>query len=367
MKIEIIKERLEVVVNQAERVAGKGLSLPVLSCIYLNAGNNGLITRATNLDLGLEVKIPAKVSNSGEVVVPVNVLASFLSSVQGDRSVMVESGSDGNIVVKSERGKAVIKSLPSADFPTIPKVVGERTLRISGKELSSGIKSVAYSSSTSAVKPELASVYIYANDGQLVFVATDSFRLAEKKIKVKNIGEFNPILLPIRNAIEISKVTENIGDAMEIFINKNQLAISHGDLYLTSRLIDGVFPNYLEIIPKDFHCESLVLKHDLNQAFKVGSIFSDSFNQVSIRVLPSKKLFELKTSNPAIGENIYTLPAAIKGEEVNINFNFRYIADALQSITSDSLTLRFSGPHRPLLMRGVGDHSFTYLVMPMSR
>ena len=134
-----------------------------------------------------------------------------------------------------------------------------------------------------------------------------------------------------------------------------------------SRVVDGNFPDYNQIIPKDFKTEAVVLKHDLMQIFKTSSIFSDSSNQVSFRLDPAKKVFEISSTNQSVGETVNFIEASIKGEAITINFNLKYIFDCLQSVEVDSLSLGFNGLHKPLIIRGVSDSSFTYLVMPMNK
>ncbi len=368
MRIECAQEKLKEAVTLAERITGKHMTLPVLSCFLIEASKNNTVTlRATNLDLGIEVTLSAKVDEPGIVAVPGNTLSSFIGGLQAaDKSIKLDLD-QGNVKVKTQRSSGVIKTLPHDDFPSIPRVSDSTTFSIHGADFVKGLKSVWYSSSVSSIKPELSSVYIYCDNEFVVFVATDSFRLAEKKVKLKKSKDFGQILIPYKNIPDIMRVLENINDEVEVSLDKNQISFSYKGIFLISRVIDGVFPDYKQILPKTNSTEVVVLKQDLINALKLSNIFSDKFNQVNIKVNPNSKLCEIKTKNNDVGENVTSLEAAIAGEALEINFNYKYIIDSFQSIDSDSVSLNFSGLNKPLIINPVSDPSFRYLVMPMNR
>jgi DNA polymerase-3 subunit beta len=366
MKIECLKEKLNSAVSKAEKVTGKNLTLPVLSCLYLEAKNNSLKIKATNLDLGIEITIPVKVVEEGIVAVPGGILNSYISNLSNDKNIKLEVV-DGNLSVYGAKSSTVIKSFAHEDFPLIPSVSNEKSFKINTLDIVKGLKSVWYSSSTSSMKPELSSVYVYNNEEGLVFAATDSFRLAEKKVKVKNLKDFGQLLIPFKNVAEIIRVLEGISDEISIAFDNNQVSFTYDGLYLTSRIIDGTFPDYKQVVPKEWKTEVIVLKQDLMNAMKIANIFSDNFNQINIKALPSKKTFELTTKNSNIGENLNKIDANLSGEDIEINFNYKYITDCFQSIDSDSVSLDFNGLNRPIVIKGVSDNSFLYLVMPMNK
>lgn len=365
MKTECVQDKLQKILSLAEKIAGKNLNLPVLSCVLLDVKKNGVTIRATNLDLGFESFMPAKVEEEGILAVPAGTLSSFISSLVGEKSVKL-SGSENLLSVTTSKSKTSIKCLPTEDFPTIPEISKEKHFEINAEDFMRGLKAVWYSSSVSSIKAELASVYVYPEDGYAVFAATDSFRLAEQKVKMKTL-DFDKVLIPFKNIPEIIRVLESISGLVEVRLNKNQIVFVSGGTYLTSRVVDGTFPDYRQIIPKEFKTEAIVLKEDLVRSLKVANIFSDTFNQVGVAINPKEKKFELTTKNNNLGENSSLLDAALTGESVEANFNYRYIADCLQSITTDSVSLSFAGQGRPVVIRGVGDRNFTYLVMPMNR
>lgn len=365
MKIECSIEKIKKALSQVERITGKNLTLPVLGSILWVATDKTLKLRATNLNIGIEATIPARVEKEGVVAVRGDVLSSLFSILQGDFNVVFEL-INGNLLVKTKTSTILLKSIPHDDFPTIPVVSGDGFI-VSSKKFIDGIKSVYYSASVSEIKPEIGSVYIYPEDDLLVFVSTDSFRLAEKKVKIKQKLSFGGILIPHKNIIEIIKVFDSVDDDLKITLQKNQISFSTENIYLTSRVVDGNFPDYKQIIPKNPTTKAVVLKQDFISALKISNVFSDKFNQIVLTVKPSDKVFEIDSKNTDIGENTTTISGALSGDDVSANFNYKYILDCFQSVGADSLSLELNGNNKPMIVRGVGDISFMYLIMPMNR
>ncbi len=365
MKAECSIEKIKNAVSQVERVTGKNLTLPILNSILIIASGKSLKLRSTNLSLGIEIEVPAKIEREGVLAVSGAVLNGIFSNVSRNENVFLED-KDGNLLVKTKKSQIKLKAFPHEDFPTIPTVTGA-DFEIDSKKMIDGIKSVYYSSSVSDIKPEISSVYMYTNGENLVFVSTDSFRLAEKKIKTKGIEEILGILIPFKNVSEIVKVFGETYGIIKVCFNKNQISFSGENIYLTSRIIDGIFPDYRQIIPKEFSTEIVVLKQDLLNALKLSNVFSDKFNQVNLKVSPKQKLFELSSNNNDIGENKTSLDAVINGEDVELSFNYKYFLDCFQSITTDSVSIKLSGASKPIVISPVSDTSFTYLIMPMNR
>ena len=278
MKFECTVEQLLNAVATAARFVERRANLPVLGSILVSADGGRVILRATNLECGVEVTIAAKVSTEGVVAVPGAVLHGFLSNVKG-KTVTVEL--KGEVLkVEAERATASIKTVPHDDFPILPKVSAERSFSVKAGDLMRAIRSVVYCASTSAIKPELQSVLIFGEAGKLTAAATDSFRLAEKTVQLRAGGSVPQMLFPARNAAELMRILEGqTGDA-EIYYNDNQLSTHVSEVYYTSRLLDGAFPNYRQIIPKSFSTEAVVLREDFATSLKSLSIFADKFAQV---------------------------------------------------------------------------------------
>lgn len=365
MKLECGIEKIKNGILQVEKITGKNLTLPILNSILFIASGKSLKLRATNLSLGVEIEIPAKIEKEGIVAISGATLAGIFSNIFQNENIQLES-ENGNLMIKTKKSRIKLKGQIHDDFPTIPTVDG-KTFEIESKKLVDGIKSVYYSSSSSDIKPEISSVYIYSNDDNLVFVSTDSFRLAEKKIKIKGTEEVSGILIPYKNVSEILRIFGEVQDTIRVCFNKNQISFSSDNIYLTSRIIDGVFPDYRQIIPKEFKVEAIVLKQDLLNALKLSNIFSDKFNQINLLIKSKEKIFELSSQNNDVGENKTYLDAAIKGEDALLGFNYKYFLDCLQSINTDSISIRLNQSSKPMVISGSSDNSFTYLIMPMNR
>lgn len=367
MKVICEKEKLRKSVALAEKITAKNATLPILGTILLSAKEGMLQIRSTNLDVGAEFDIPAQVKEEGEVALSGSVLANTLSFLYGDGSVILEL-KNGNLSIETKEKKSsiIIKSHVPDDFPTIPKIEEGDSFDILAKDLISGVKSVLYSASVSDIKPEISSVYIYPNQTNIVFVATDSFRLSEKSVPQQNHNDFSGVIVPFKNIAEIIRIFEEQSGNIAVRANKNQISFYCDGVYVTSRLVSGVFPDYKQIIPQKHATEAVILKQDLTDVFKMTNIFSDKFNKVKFLVHPKEKTMELSSQNEN-GEFSTQVSAALSGDAVEINFNYKYIADAIQSIGADSVTLYFNGEQKPLIVRGAGDNSFLALIGPINK
>lgn len=349
----------------ATRFAEKRANLPVLGCVLISAGGSKLTLRATNLECGVELAVPAKIASEGTVAVPAGVLSGFLANARG-KSVTAQL--TGEVLrVESERTSASIKTIPHEDFPILPRVSAEQSFNVKAQDVVRAIRSVAYCASLSSVKPELQSVLLYGEAGKLTAVATDSFRLAEKQVPLTSGGSIPQLLVPARNAAELMRVLEGARGDIEVYYNENQLSTQADSIYYTSRLLDGAFPNYRQILPKEFSTEALVLREDMSGALKSLSIFADKFAQVALQLDPAQKAMILSSRNPDVGEQVSTVKATIEGDQVSVSFNGRYLADSLQSIAGDSVRLHSNGAGKPMLIKDASDDSFLYLAMPMNR
>lgn len=368
MKLEINLKKLKESIYLIDRIASKHQTLPVLSCILLNIKDNNITFKSTNLDVGVEIDIPVKSSGEWSVAIPSSTLSAFLNQIHDDNQIIKIEAVSENIHIQTNKSKGIIKTLPTDDFPDIPRVQNGKQSTISPKYIVDGLSAVSYSASISTVKPELSSVYIYKNIDDLVFVATDSFRLAEKKIRVDKSVKIDDILIPFKNVQDIVKILQNFSKDIILSTSKNLISFECDGVYIVSRVIDGVFPDYKQIIPKSFSTEVVSLKQDILDALKISNIFSDKFNQIHLTIDPKNKLFELQTKNSDIGENQTNIDSSLSGDKIEVNFNYKYIYDGFQSIYSDSVSLQFNGLNKPVIIKPVsGDQTFLYLVMPMNR
>lgn len=365
MRLTTIKDKILNSSLIVERITGKKESLPILSCILLEADKE-LTLKATNLEAGIEINIHSDIEERGVVAVPAQVLTQTLKSVRGDKVTLKTQ--NGNLIIESTGSKTLIKAIPHDEFPMLRLKTESKGTPIQRTYLLKGIQGVLYAASPSMIRPELGSIYISIKDSEIYFVATDSFRLAERVIKGVSSRSAEEILIPLKHASELSHVLERISDEdVELIADESHLTVMAGKITFTSRVVAGNFPNYKEIIPRSFASEATILKNDFAEALRKGRVFSGSEQNIGLHLYPKKKIFTATAQSPDVGEMSDSLDAASTGEDVDINFNIGYLADCIASIESDSLTLGFSGAGKPLVIRGIADAGFTYLVMPLNR
>ena len=368
MKLTTTKEKILSAIQLTERITGKKESLPVLSCVLLDAtlGKGEMVARATNLEAGIEVNVPCDIEDKGIIAVSASVLSQTLRSISGEKIALKTE--EGNLVVESRGTRTLIKALPHEEFPALGVGGDTKGMSVSREELMRGIQSVSYAASPSMIRPELGSVYVSVRPGAIVCVATDSFRLAEKTISgVKGKSE-TELLIPLKHALELAHVLERIGTAeVSLSADESQMSVSADGVRYVSRVVDGTFPNYKEIMPKAFETEATVLKNDFAEMLRKARVFSGNDQHVGLHVYPKRKIFSATARSAEVGEMSDSIDAAISGNDLDINFHIGYLADCLSIIESDSIILGFAGAGKPLVIRGVSDQSFTYLVMPLNR
>lgn len=366
MKIHLVKQQILESVLLAERITGKKESLPVLSCILLDAQKD-LIIRATNLEAGMEIRVPCDVEEKGIIAVPASILSQTLRSISGDKvSLRVE---EGNLLVESRGTKTLIKSISHEEFPILSEGgASEKGVAVSRERFLRGLQAVSYAASSSMIRPELGSVYVSLRATGMLCAATDSFRLAEKTIPGVSSLDTGDILIPLKHVNELSYILEHVASPeVGVHVEDFQLTVTADGARFISRVIDATFPNYKEIVPKKSTTEATLLKSDFAEMLRKARVFSGTEQHVGLHIYPKKKIFSATARSSDVGEMSDSLEAALTGEDVDINFHIGYLGECLSSIGSDSIILSFAGVGRPLIIRGVGDASFMYLVMPLNK
>jgi DNA polymerase III subunit beta len=363
MRFSTVKEKILNAIQLVERITGKKESLPVLSCILFDSSKE-LVLRATNLEAGIEVQVPADIEEKGVLAVPASVLSQTVRAISGEKVSF--KAEEGNLLVESKGSKTLIKSIPHEEFPII-SANEKKGLPIQRERLLQAIQSVSYAASPSMIRPELGSVYLSLRDGKVTCVATDSFRLAEKVIQ-GSTKEDVEILIPLKHALELAHILERIDDEeVSLAVDESQISMTGSGVRYVSRVVDGTFPNYKEILPKESSTEAVILKNDLQEMLRKARVFSGNDQHVGFHIYPKKKIFSATARSADVGEMSDSIDAALTGEDLDINFHIGYLSDALPTIQSDSITMAFSGPGRPLVIKGISDPTFTYLVMPLNR
>lgn len=366
MKIIFIKEDLTQFSTLLERIVSKHPTLAVLECVYMSTKENALMVRATNLEVGVEVHLSATVHTEGVCAVPAGVFLRALNEAPSGAAITIEL-KETVLSVTYSGSKLELTTFEVDEYPTLPQKEGVVLQNVHAHTLKRILQSVLFSVSTSSIKPELASVFLHFTTNSIVGAATDSFRLAEKNIVVEGGVEHPPILIPQKVAGELLRALEYVSDSLTLTLNENQLSFETQTIYFTAQLTQGTFPDYTQILPKEFRAEATILKQDFQGALRQTALFSNQFNQVQLAVDPKKKICSMRAEHENLGTVTVEVTAALTGEALSISFNHRYLADVLQVLTTDSIQLSLVGPGQPMLMRGIGDTSFKYLVMPMNR
>lgn len=365
MKAQCTTEKLKNAVILAEKMTGKNLTLPTLHALLLTASGSSIKIRSTNLAVGVEIEIPAIIQQEGTILIKGDIFSNVSNNLPVKKEVSLTLEHE-NLIVSTDGSRTLIKCLPQEDFPTLPLVEGE-AFEIESSLLQEGIRSVYFCCATTDIKPEIASIFIYTDQDALVFVATDSFRLAEKKIKTKHIPEISKILIPYKSIGDILRVLDTFSDTVRVCFNRNQLSLSGGGIYFTTRLIDGSFPDYRMIVPKEEKSKVIVIKQELLSVLRLSTIFADKFFQVLFSIDPKEKKVLINSKNTDVGSSISAIDAVIEGESIEVSFNLKYFLDVFQAITNDSVAISCTEPNKPIVVRGVQDTSFLYLLMPTNR
>lgn len=359
---KLFSEAVHTVARFAER---KSATLPALSAVLIVAGDDGIKMRATNLETGIDFKLEGQCAVEGVVALPAATLQQLAGSLSGEGRVSIEHVGDTALLV-SGTARSTLKTVPYEDFPTIPLPESkENAFTISGAVLRSLLAQLASCASVSTVRPELASIFLSLEGGVLTAVATDSFRLAERKVPLSNKGAQGAILIPAKNAAEIAQALPD--DEVLIRFDEHQCAFESRTAVLVTRLTNASYPDYRQIIPKEFVVETTVLRKDFETALKRTTVFSDVFQKVRLSFSPDKKQLAFYAHNTEVGESIETISARIEGGDLEISFNYRYLSAALSLTGAENLILSAAGIGRPLVIRGAGDASLLYLVSPMNQ
>jgi DNA polymerase-3 subunit beta len=363
MHITVDTKKILTILNTVSKISTKHITLPILQCVLLEVKNTTVTIKANNLEIGIEGSLPVVTEEEGLVAVPAHILLQTIHLITQQNTTLY---TEGDVLhVESKSSKTEIKSMNVGDFPNIPKIEGT-LFTTSGSLFALGIKTTAFTASQSSIKPELGSIYIFQKkENSLTFVATDSFRLMEKTIPQKSVIPFSSILIPYKNALELARVADEVVGDVSITTNENQCTLIAGDIHVTSRLISGVFPDYEQIIPKEYKTTVTLLTSDLIQALKKTNIFLNKFMQVTVTI--SGGTFTLSSQSGDAGATTESIQAHVEGEDLTLNFNQKYVHDVLSHIQDESIRLKCAGVGRPMIIENVHDGSLRYLVMPMNK
>jgi len=368
MKIICLQENLKNALTAAERIIGKNLTLPILNNILLKASNGKLQVSSTNLEIGINYWIPCKTEKDGEITVLAKTLSSFVANLP-NKKVELES-KDELLAAHCEGYRAKIKGQSAEDFPIIPKIQAAEEISVDAFSLKEGLAQTAPITSISEVRPEISGVLFDFKKKTLKLVATDSFRLAEKNIFLES-GCERKIIVPQKTALEINRIlTEKIERAdkeekIKILIGPSQAMFDAGYIQIISRLIDGQYPDYQQIIPKSFRSKVTLARDEAIKAIRIASLFSGKVNDIKMNILPNKKIIEITAQSADIGENKSQIIAEIEGESQEVAYNWRYFLDGLSNAAWKSVFIGANSDQAPTIIKPTGNEDYLYVVMPI--
>lgn len=362
MKISCLKENLSKGLNIVSRLSSTKSTLEILSHILISTENGRLKLSATNLEIGINYKIGAKVEEEGSITVPAKLFTDLVSQLpEGKISLIKENN---NILVKAKNYESRVNGLSADDFPLIPKIKDKKSFSLKGNDLRNAISMVSFASAQEEIRPQLAGIFMDANKNKLSLVATDSYRLAEKKIAIEeNLGVFK-VIVPSRSLVELSKIISESNDLINVYINENQVMFENEDFELISRLVEGNFPDYKHIIPTNLETKAKVNLSDFVNIIKVSALFSgESVGSINVEISPKGRI-SARSSSSQFGESSSSCEAEVSGKEVEIVFNSKYILDVLANLSGE-IEIEVNGKLNPGVIKKFGDNSYIYVIMPL--
>lgn len=361
MRITVSQKNLKRALGLVEKIVSRNPSLPILNNILMKTDNGRLKISSTNLEVGINCIIGAKIDEMGGIAVPARVSSDFINNVSDERITLYTK--NNILFINSDRYKTQILGFDPKDFPIIPKIKEGPVAVISSKILKSMLYSIADAIAISETRPELAGVYADISAKKITFAATDSFRLSEVNFDTKNTGQHS-MIIPRNTVMELIRVTSDIERDIEVKIGDNQISFCNDDFELVSRLIDGNYPDYKKVMPNKFLSRVLVQKSDFEKDIRLAGLFSSNISDV--KLLCSKDSIIIKSKNSDKGEIETSVPAVLKNEPFEISVNYHYLLDGLKVMDSDKVVLEFTGNGNPLIIKPHDNsRELMYLIMPL--
>ena len=359
MKFSCTQENLQHGVSLVSHITSRNVNLPILNNVLIEAKEDGVELVATNLEIGVRVTVRGKVETPGSFTVPAQVFANYIGVIAAEK-VDVEQ-QDVDLHIRAGKQNTKIKGEQATEFPLIPDVDEKNAVTIPANELRTALSQVLVATSTDDSRPELTGALFQIGKKEIVVASTDSYRLAERKIVTFEDGaEGKTVIVPAAAMQEL----------VRIFFSDSQAKFVTEDAELTTRLIEGVFPDYQQIIPQESRTTVIVNREKLKKGIKAASLFSKSgIHDVNIHFSPEKQELTLTAVNNQVGENVTKVEAEINGESNNTIFNHRYLLDGLSQVTSEKAQLRLVDNASPGVLRPHGENAeeYIYIIMPIKQ
>lgn len=374
MKFIIRRENLKKGLSIVGHITSKNINLPILNNVLIRANSGGVELVSTNLEIGIVHKLRGKVENDGEFTVDSKTISEYVNFLAGDNVEINEVNEE--LKIECDNYKTKIKGESAKEFPLIPTLSGENYCICEIDDLKRALSQVIFSVSNNENRIELSGVLFSFFGSRLVLASTDSYRLAEKEININWQGEAienQKFIVPAKTIQEFLRIISNFSDSdsaeeninqVKIFISDNQIMFSVDSTDLVSRLINGNFPDYRQIVPEKFNTSVILNRNEFSRAIKAAAIFSKSgINDVGL-VFKGGKLVVYSSSGQS-GESRIELPCEQNGSDNEIIVNFRYLLDGLNNISDDQINLKVISDNSPCMLSPIKEENYFYIVMPI--
>lgn len=360
MKLQITQENLNKALVSVARVASSRGTLPILSNILIKTIDNRVSVSATNLNIAITHYIGSKVSEEGAITVPARLMQDLVSSISsGVIDITLE---ETKLHIKNESFNSTINGMPAEDYPVMPKIQSSKVFNLQSGVLKKALSQVTVAASTDETRPILTAIFFHTINGNLYVVATDSYRLAEKK--VSTLKEDVSLLIPASAINDLLRIMPDDDQQVEIKYDDQQVLFTVGDIELVTRLIDGKYPDYRKLIPSKFEVVATLPKSELQNITKVSSLFArESAGSVTLNVDDKKNEINIQSVASQLGENTSKSKAIVSGDG-SITLNSKYILDALNILNDDQVTIGFNGKLEPCEIKGSKDE-YIHIIMPL--
>lgn len=367
MHVSLTIENLSRALSVVGRAVSARSSLPVLSNVLLSTDQNRVKLSATNLELGINYWIGGKIESEGSITVPARLFSEFVSNLpSGNIELKV---SDTVLNVHAAHYESQINGISADEFPLIPKLSTAPVLTMPVESFREAVQQVVIAASIDEARPVLAGVYMFVEKGELVMAATDSYRLAERKISLKGLeaNDKLSVIVPARTMQELVRILGDAEGELKVYLNENQIMFEVDNIELTSRLIEGQFPNYQQIIPSSTETSFEIPTSEFSRIVKVANLFArENASSIKIEVKEDGQISVLSTASQ-IGENTSTAECEVRGVDNEISLNAKYLSDALSVINSKTVNFSISGKLNPCVLQPSDDTEAEYLhiIMPL--
>lgn len=361
MKLQVTQENLTRALNNVARIASSKNALPILSNVLIKTVDNRVCIAATNLNIAITHYIGSKVSEEGSITVPARLMQDFVSSLpSGVIDIKVD---DTKLRIKADKYNSTINGTLADDYPVMPQIVDGTSWSVSASALKKALQQVVLAASNDDARPILTAIFFHTYEGNLYIAATDSYRLAEKR--VISLEQEVKLLIPASAMQDLLRIIGDNDEEITVKHDDQQVLFTVGDIELVTRLIEGQYPDYRKLIPESFTTSATLPKSELVNITKVSSLFArESAGSVTLDLDDEEKQISIRSIASQLGENTANASAKIIGN-ASITLNSRFILDGLGVISDSDVSIAFNGKLEPCVIRGTEDKDYLHLIMPL--